>query len=159
VADHRHQQEVTMSRTRRVAAGGALSSLALGVLGLTAPTASADPVNGNTSTVEVACTDGASYEVTATDGSAQFAAAHDLGSTATLIPLAWGLAHIELRSIEDGSLIAAFDEDWGGTKGASAHQPGARTCTASLGGVEDVPDLGEVAISVTIPLTVVVTPR
>ena len=148
-----------MSRTTRLAVSGTAAALALGALGTWAPTASADPVNRNTSTATVTCEDGSTYEITAVDRSAQFSPGHDLASGATLVPLAWGTAHVELRSIDDGSLVAAFDEDWGGTKGRSAAQPGALQCTVSIGGVEDVPDLGTVLVSVDIPATIVVTPR
>lgn len=148
-----------MSRTRIVTTLCGVPALALGALAALAPVASADPVNGNTSTAAVACADGAAYEITAVDRSAQFAPAHDLASGAVLIPLSWGTAHIELRSPDDGTLVAAFDEDWGGTKGRSAAQPGAQPCTVSIGGVEDVPELGVVLVSVDIPVTLVVTPR
>jgi hypothetical protein len=148
-----------MSRTRRVAVGGATTALTLGALATLVPTAAADPVNANSSIASVSCADGSAYQVTANDRSGQFSAAHDLGSTATLVPLAWGVAHVELRSLDDGSLIAAFDEDWGGTKGRSAHQPGAKECTVSIGGPEEIPDLGAVLVTVDIPVTLVVTPR
>lgn len=148
-----------MNPIRRVAAGGATSALALGALITLAPTASADPVNANTSTASVTCADGSAYEITANDRSGQFSAAHDLSGNATLIPLAWGVAHVELHSVDDGSLIAAFDEAWGGTKGQSAAQPGAKECTVSIGGTEDIPDLGPAVVTVEIPVTLVTTPR
>ncbi len=148
-----------MSRTRRVLTGATTAGLVLGAFAGLGPAASADPVNAHSSTASVSCSDGSTYVVTVPDQSAQFASAHDLGSTATLIPLAWGLAHIELHSIDDGSLLAAFDEDWGGTKGRSARQPGATECTVSIAGPEDIPDLGAVFVTVDIPVTLVVTPR
>lgn len=148
-----------MSRIQRLAVYGATSALALGGLAALAPSASADPVNTNTSTATVTCADGSRYEVTASDRSAQFSAAHDLGGTATLVPVAWGTAHIELHSTEDGSLIDAFDEDWGGTKGSAAHQPGLQQCTVGISSTEDIPELGTVLVTVSIPVTVAITPR
>lgn len=148
-----------MSRTQRLAAYGATSALVLGGLAALAPSASADPVNGTTSTATVTCANGTTYEVTAPERSAQFSAAHDLDSTATLVPVAWGTAHIELHSTEDGSLIDAFDEQWGGTKGGAAHQPGLQECTVGITGTEDIPELGTVVVTVSIPVTLAVTPR
>jgi hypothetical protein len=148
-----------MNRIRRTAAGTLTSALALGALVTLSPAATADPVNANTSTARVACADGSSYEVTANDRSGQFSAAHDLGSNATLVPLAWGVAHIELHDVADGTLIDAFDEDWSATKGSSTVQPGAQECTVSISDTEDIPGLGPAVVTVDIPVTLVVTPR
>jgi hypothetical protein len=155
---HRHteQEVITMSRSTLVATAGASSALALAGLLALAPVAGADPVNRNTSPASVTCEDGTSYLVTAVDNTSQWSAAHDLTSNATLIPTAWGTAHIELRNPDDGSLIDAFDQDWGGTKGASSHSA-TTACVVSITSTEDIPDLGSVLVSVTIPVTLHVT--
>ncbi len=148
-----------MHRIHRAVAGTATSVLVAGAVAALGPSAWADPVNRMTSTATVGCADGSTYEVTAPDRSAQFAVAHDLGSNAVLIPLAWGTAHIELHSLVDGALIDSFDEGWGGVKGSSQAQPGAKACTVSISGPEDIPELGTVLVTVDIPVTLVVTPR
>lgn len=124
------------------------------------PSALADPVNRNSSEVLVTCSDGTSYLTTQLDRSGMFSPAHDLNSTAVLVPTSFGGAHIEIRTLDGQTLLAAFDEDWSQVKGATpAHLQGTMDCVATISGPEDVPGFGEVLVTAEIGVTAVVTPR
>lgn len=78
------------TRARRILAALTLPAASLGCLLAVTQHASADPTNAkNAILLTVACTNGNTYTA-ATNGNGNFTPAHDVNSTATLIPLWFG---------------------------------------------------------------------
>lgn len=78
------------TRTRRILAASTLLAASAGGLLATAQSAQADPTNAKNSLVlTVVCDNGHSYQAV-TNGNGHFTPAHDLASTATLVPLSFG---------------------------------------------------------------------
>ena len=135
--------------------------LALIVTGLTmavslcgAGAASADPQG---EAFPVVCENGITYQVT-DSGNGAFTPAHDVGSTSTLIPVAFGEFHGTLTDSE-GNVIEEF-VDPPASKGSSGKQVRATTtsCTFTITETFDDPDLGLVTFTGEGSVTGFVTP-
>jgi hypothetical protein len=127
------------TRARRIVAATALTAAATGSLLALAPAANADPVNAKNNTeVTVSCANGHSYSTVA-NGNGRFTPAHDMGSTATLIPLAFSN---QLFTITDpnGMIIdqeTAPDEAKGNSASA-ANRASRTTCNFSGSQIDPV---------------------
>jgi hypothetical protein len=96
-------------------------AFALGLVGATGGTAGADPVNAKKAQVitEVTCVDGQSFDIV-TNGNGAFTAAHDLNSTATIIPFAFGEFSGTLTD-PDGNVVDSFTDPPVAKKPAAHH--------------------------------------
>jgi hypothetical protein len=135
------------------------AALALAVIGsvtggaaLAGP-ASADPVNQNTQPLTIACSDASTYLASDLDN---FTGAEDLprrvvhlvDGNAVFIPTHYGDVHVEVTSLEDGSLVFAEDRTFDVSKGNAGNVVGGiLECTASFSNVEEIPGFGEVLVS------------
>ena len=96
----------------------AMSALALVLAGTMVGTAGADPDNAkNAFFVTATCENGVTYEVV-TNGNGDFTAAHDLNSTTTLIPFAFGEFTFTVTDPQ-GNVVDSGSEP-GATKRAAA---------------------------------------
>lgn len=112
-----------------------LSSLALGALAAVVTPASAERAGAETIPVE--CDNGQSYDVV-TNGNGEFTPAHIVGSTGTLVPVAFGEFTGTVTSAS-GEVLATFTEE-GSAKGQSGKNRDLLECTFSFSEVSDGSD-------------------
>lgn len=127
--------------------------------------ASAEPVNRNTETTTITCSDGATFTATDLDlftGAQEWPrwVAHDLDSTAVFVPTHFGDVHIEVTSLADGSLILSEERSFDVAKGSAGDAVGdVLDCTASFSSPEEIPGFGEVLVSGSFDIQGYLTPR
>jgi hypothetical protein len=118
-----------------------------------ASAASADPKN---EPIPVVCDNGSTYQAT-TNGNGAFTPAHDLASTTTLVPTAFGEFNGTVTD-SNGTVIDEFT-DPPMTKGASSKQRATTTtCTYTITETFEDPDLGTLSFTGTGTVTGFVTP-
>ena len=93
--------------------------------------ASAAPARAGAVTVQC----GATTYQTWVNGNGQFTPAHDLASTSTLIPLAFGPTTFTVT--DPNGVVVDSGTDPAAAKGSSAHAAGAQWCTFSLSGTDE----------------------
>jgi hypothetical protein len=134
-----------MHISMRVLTGAAATA----ILGLSAwAPAQADPVNAkNSFMLEVQCDNGGQYTVTA-NGNGNFAPAHDLGSTTTLVPIAFSDQSVTITDPE-GTVVDAESLPDSAKPGAAMHNKNA-TVTCTFDGGATAPDGSTFEISGTV---------
>ena len=117
-----------MRPTTRIllASAAVLPFVAVGTL-----SASAAPARAGAVTVQC----GAMTYQTWVNGNGQFSPAHDLASTSTLVPLAFGPTTFTLT--DPNGVVVESGTDPAVAKGSSAHAAGAQWCTFSLSGTDE----------------------
>lgn len=106
----------------------AAATLPLAVLAV-APASAAPPQAGH---VTVQC--GSTTYQTWVNGNGAWTPAHDLGSTSTLVPLAFGPSTFTVT--DPSGVVVDSGTDPGSTKGQSAHSAGGQWCTYWLSGTD-----------------------
>jgi hypothetical protein len=107
------------------------SAAALPLLAIAALPASAAPARAGAVTVQC----GATTYQTWSNGNGQFTPVHDLASTSTLIPLAFGPTTFTVT--DPNGVVVDSGTDPAAAKGSSAHATGAQWCTFSLSGTDE----------------------
>jgi hypothetical protein len=136
-------------RTTLVTAVAAVAAVIL----LPAASAAADPTNAkDTIPIQLACDNGHSYTVVA-NGNGQFTPAHDLDSTAIVVPVAFGEVTATVTD-PDGNVVDS-ETDPPVSKGSSAQNPNATTNCSFFASATD-PD--GFTFTLTGTATVLITP-
>jgi hypothetical protein len=107
------------------------SAAVLPLAALAALPASAAPARAGAVTVQC----GATTYQTWVNGNGQFTPAHDLASTSTLIPLAFG--PITFTVTDPNGVVVESGTDPAAAKGSSAHAAGGQWCTFSITGTDE----------------------
>jgi hypothetical protein len=115
------------SITRRLASGLAIAVLGAG---LAVGSAAADPVHAPHATIAmVDCGEAGTFQVVV-NGNGRFTPAHDLNSTAVLIPFSFGPMTFTVRDAEGNVIFEATEP--GRAKGRGTVPPGRRPFTCSF---------------------------
>jgi hypothetical protein len=139
-----------MQRTRLITLGVATAAA---LFAGSAGAATADPTNAkDTFPIQLACDNGHSYTVVA-NGSGQFTPAHDLDSTAIVVPVAFG--EVTATVTDPNGNVVDSETDPPVSKGSSAQNPNATTNCSFFASATD-PDGFTFTLSGT--ATVLITP-
>ena len=133
-----------ISRVARYGAATIIGAMAMSGAG----TAYADPINSPNAfgPFPVVCDNGVTYQVVG-NGNGDFTPAHDVNSTSTLIPTAFGPFHGVVTDLQ-GNVLAEFT-DPAQTKGSSTKDRATSTsCTFTVEFTDFVPEFGQVVRSV-----------
>ena len=123
-----------------------------------ATTATADPVNAPRSfNVPLVCGNGAHYTVAVMENNGQFSAAHDVASTRTLIPTAFGPFHGVLTDTA-GNVVDEFTDPAVSKGGSPRPRKTSVHCTFRIVQTFTIPELGTVTFHGTGSVTGFVTP-
>lgn len=137
---------------------GAVGAIAAACVVGAAGTASADPVNAPKSfQVPLVCSNGAHYTVAVMDNNGQFAAAHDVASTKTLIPTAFGPFHGVLTDAA-GQVVDEFTDPAVSKGRATKSRRTSVHCTFRITQTFTIPELGDVTLNATGSVTGFVAP-
>lgn len=137
---------------------GAIAAVAAASVLGGASTASADPVNAPRSfLVPLVCDGGAAYTVAVMENNGQFAAAHDVASTKTLIPTAFGPFHGVLTDAA-GNVVDEFTDPAVSKGRATKPRRTVVHCTFSITQTFTIPELGVVTFHGTGSVTGFVAP-
>ena len=124
------------------------------------PVAMATPGPSASSSVvlDLYCADGTSYTLSVPEKSHHWSAGTDLATGATLIPVYFGNIDVKLYSADgqdliDQTLIEQHDAKGRSEVGLAGE---VKDCEFTVSGVEELPDLGEVLVSVNLQVDVVV---
>lgn len=132
-----------MSTPRRLL-GGLAVPLTLAGAALAAQPAAAGPLNGNTFTIDLSCSDGRQYPISVLDPAADQAPGHLIGGTSVLIPVAFAFDVTVLDSA--GTVVEHFSSPLEPVRGRSGDRHDAMTCTYAQTETEPAPDGGEYTI-------------